>query len=258
MKSIIPGMDPFLEGHLWPDVHSSLAGAIKELLTPLLAPKYVARLETYTVNDTTPEVEIGITYPDIAVLMRQTKAKEPALAYGNTPAISVPTVTIPTNTSITVRIPVVEIRDTAHNRLITVIEILSLVNKKSPGLEAYREKRIRIQRSGVHLLEIDLLRRGVRPLTHPMLPLSDYAMLLSRAGSQNTEAWTLNLRDLLPVLPVPLAEPDEDIPLDLKKALDIIYERSMYQLSIDYQKAPPPPTLSEADRLWMTELLSAN
>jgi len=244
-------MDPFLEGHLWPDVHSSLAGAIKELLAPLLAPKYVARLETYSVNDTTPEVEIGITYPDIAVLMQHSKVKEPALAYGNVPAISAPTVTIPTNTSITVRIPTIEIRDTAQNRLITVIEILSPVNKKSPGLEAYREKRTGLYRSKVHLLEIDLLRRGVRPMIHPMLPISDYAMLLTRAGSQNTEIWTLNLRDYLPVLPVPLIEPDKDIPLELKKALDLIYERSMYQLSIDYQKAPPPPAFSEADRLWM-------
>ncbi len=49
MKSVFPGMDPFLGGHLWPDVHSSLASVIKELLAPLLAPKYVARLETYTV-----------------------------------------------------------------------------------------------------------------------------------------------------------------------------------------------------------------
>jgi len=60
-----------------------------------------------------------------------------------------------------------------------------------------------------------------------MLPLSDYAMLLSRAGSQNTEVWAFNLRDSLPVLPVLLAERDEDIPLDLKKVLDLIYERTL-------------------------------
>lgn len=39
--------------------------------------------------------------------------------------------------------------------------------------------------------------------------------------------------------------------LDLKKALDLIYERSLYQLSIDYQKDPPPPALTDDDRAWM-------
>lgn len=219
MKSPFPGMDPYLEGFLWPDVHNRLAGVISELLAPRIAPKYVARIELYTVNDTSPESEIGI--------------------------MSVP-----------VRIPVVEIRDTAKNRLITAIEILSPVNKKQPGLVQYREKRADLHRKGVHLLEIDLLRRGIRPFIHPMLPPSHYVMMLLRAGTRNTEAWTIQVRDALPVLPVPLAAPDPDVPLDLKAALDIIYERSMYQLSIDYRKDPPPPAFDEAEKVWMQGILS--
>ena len=255
MTSPFPGMDPYLEGYLWPDVHNSLAFAIKELLAPQISPKYVARTEGYTVEDTTPESEIGILYPDVEVLQRRDWAQEPEVAYEKDAALATaPNIVIPANNPVTVRIPVVEIRDVAKNRLITAIEILSPVNKKKPGSDQYHEKRMDLHRSGVHVLEIDLLRRGIRPLFHPMLPASHYAMLLMRAGSQNTEAWTVNLQDALPILPVPLDSPDPDALLDLKKALDLIYVRSLYHLSIDYGKPPPPPALADSDSGWMRGL----
>ena len=53
-------MDPYLEGYLWPDVHNRLTAVFSELLAPQLAPKYVARLELYTVDDNAPETELGI------------------------------------------------------------------------------------------------------------------------------------------------------------------------------------------------------
>ena len=64
MTSSFPGMDPFLEGYLWPDVHHDLASAIRQLIAPLIAPKYVARMNIYTVEDTSPEEDINIIYPD--------------------------------------------------------------------------------------------------------------------------------------------------------------------------------------------------
>ena len=256
MKSPFPGMDPYLEGFLWPDVHNRLAGVISELLAPRIAPKYVARIELYTVNDTSPESEIGIMYPDVEVFLRRDEADEPEVMYEQDTETTTPNIIIPSNMSVPVRIPVVEIRDTAKNRLITAIEILSPVNKKQPGLVPYREKRAKLHQMGVHLLEIDLLRRGIRPFIHPMLPPSHYFMMLLRSGTHNTEACTIQVQDVLPVLPVPLAAPDLDVPLDLKTALDIIYERSMYQLSIDYRKDPPPPAFDEAEKVWMQGILS--
>jgi len=250
MKSPFPGMDPYLEGYLWPDVHNELAGAIKAQLAPQIAPKYVARLESYTVQDTSPESEIGIMYPDVVVL-KPNLLKEPEVAYGSRKVITEPTVIIPDNKAIHLNIPVIEIRDVAKNQLITAIEILSPVNKRKPGLEPYQEKRMDLHRSGVHLLEIDLLRRGTRPFVHPRLPQSDYLVMLMRAGTGRTEAWAFNVDEDLPVLPVPLVAPDPDAKLDLKQALDLIYERSLYQLSIDYQKDPPPPEFSEAIKAWI-------
>jgi hypothetical protein len=259
MKSPFPGMDPFLEGYLWPDVHNRLAAVISELLAPQIAPKYVARLELYTVDDSSPESEIGIMYPDVEILRRISIVSQPMVAYGavaEVVPISEPTVIIASNKAISINIPVVEIRDVAKNRLITAIEILSPVNKRKPGLDAYQEKRLDMHRSGVHLLEIDLLRRGTRPFVHPRLPQSDYLVLLMRAGTQKTEAWAFNLPEPLPVLPVPLAHPDADVQINLKQALDLIYERSMYQLSIDYAKDPPPPEFDAAAKAWIQEVVN--
>jgi len=258
MKSPFPGMDPYLEGYIWPDVHNELASAIKELLVPYLAPKYVARIAPYTVVDATPESEAGIIYPDLAVLTRKNKLEETAVAYKRDGSISPPDVNIPSSFPVPVRIPVIEIRDVAGKRLITVIEILSPVNKKKPGLDAYREKRVDLHRTGVHLMEIDLLRRGTRPFLHTMMPQKNYIVTLMRADSPNTEVWAFNVQDSLPVLPVPLIAPDPDVPLDLKRALDVIYERSRYELSIDYEKSPPPPEFSEQDKQWMAQFVPSD
>jgi hypothetical protein len=43
-------MDPYLEGYLWPDVQSALANKIRQYLTPLLRPRYTARLGIYVVD----------------------------------------------------------------------------------------------------------------------------------------------------------------------------------------------------------------
>ncbi len=54
MPSPFPGMDPYLEGYLWPDVHNALANKIRQHLTPQLRPRYTARLGVYVVEDTAP------------------------------------------------------------------------------------------------------------------------------------------------------------------------------------------------------------
>lgn len=245
-------MDPYLEGYLWPDVHNELASALKALLVPVIAPKYVARIDLYTREDVSPETEVGIMYPDVELLLRSDVVREPGVGID---AVTKPTVVLAEIAPVEINIPVVEIRDAAQSRLITAIEILSPVNKKQPGLDAFRQKRRRLHDSGVHLLEIDLLRRGSRVLAHPHLPHTHYIASLWRAGTQQTDVWAFNWQDRLPVLPVPLAAPHADVALDLKKALDAIYARSRYDLSINYRSAPPPPAFPVAELQWMQTIL---
>lgn len=256
MPSPFPGMDPFLEGYLWPDVHHELASAIKATIAPQISPKYVARINLYTVEDTHPEEDVGIMYPDVEVLKKRNRLEEPRKTYAGKKDgdFSPPTLTISAGGPVEVRIPMVEIRDREGNRLITAVEIVSPVNKRSPGLVPYRKKRRRLYEAGVHLLEIDLLRRGERPFVHPFLPKSHYLVTLVRAGSGRSDIWALNVRDRLPVLPVPLLPPDPDARLDLQEALDAVYDRSLYRLSVNYEETPPPPAFSEEEREWMRAL----
>lgn len=252
MTSPFPGMDPYLEGHLFPDVHNSLAYLFSVQLTPRLAAAYVVHLNNYTVEDTSPEEDVGIIYPDVELFQKADRVKESAASYGV--PITPETMVLPAIKPIEVRIPVVEIRDRKSNKLITAIEILSPVNKRKPGLLPYREKRLRLHYAGVHLIEIDLIRRGERPLQHPYLPQSHYMVALLRAGVGKTQIWAIDVKEPLPVIPVPLKQPDEDTFLDLGAALKDLYEQRSFEKSINYAETPPPPAFSEADLEWMKTL----
>lgn len=263
MPSPFPGMDPYLEGYLWADVHNALASKIRQQLVPKLRPRYIARLEIYLVEDTAPEGEIGVLYPDVEVLRVQSadsrstgaEASSSTKSYSSVVVAPAP-LTLPMLLPVEVRIVTVEIRDTASNTLVACIEVLSPVNKREPGLTPYRQKRQRLYSANVHLIEIDLLRRGTRPFNHPRLPESAYLVSVTRAQSGAVDVWPIHLQDPLPTIPVPLRSPDADVPLDLGEAVTAIYDEAAYDLSINYAEVPPPPKLSEAELQWVDELLS--
>lgn len=252
MKSPFPGMNPWLEGYMWPDVHHDLASTIRFLIAPLIAPKYVARLDIATILDNDPESEIGITYPDVEILQNRNIVREPVTAYGLT--MTEPNIITTYKLPIEVRIAVVEIRDTANNKLITAIEILSPVNKRNSNLINYRNKISDLHTSDVHVLEIDLLRRGTRPFNYKK-NTGSYQMMLLRAKTNKAAIWTVAIQDKLPILPIPLMAPDPDVLLDLGKALDIVFERGLYHLSIDYTEKPAPPAFIEQDWDWMQQVV---
>lgn len=259
MASPFPGMDPYLEGYLWPDVHNALAAKIRQVLTPLLRPRYTARLNIYVVEDAAPEGDIGILYPDVEIMRSQRPAdlrvSEPAYAQPGADAVTPALLTIPLLLPVDVQITSVEIRDTAQNQLITSIEILSPVNKRDQGLHQYRLKRQRLYQAGVHLLELDLLRRGTRPIAHETLPQVSYLVALTRAHTGKTNVWPLRLQDAWPNVPVPLRPPDDDVVLNLANIFTEVYDEAAYDLSVDYQQPPPPPALSDDEKAWVRALL---
>jgi len=245
MKSPFIGMDPYLEGSLWSDVHHGLIGELKKILVPLIRPKYVARVERYVVKDTSPQKDAGIMYPDVGVYLNKNRVEEPMIAYGHQRLPTPPTISIALVTPIEVRIPILEIRDADNNQLVTVIEVLSFINKRKPGLEPYLIKRETLHKKGVHLLEIDLLRRGTRPFEHPDLKDALYVIALTRGLGAKTDIWMMDLTTTLPVVPIPLKGNDSDVFVDIQKALSQVYEDSGFDLSIDYTKAPPPPKMEK-------------
>jgi hypothetical protein len=65
--------------------------------------------------------------------------------------------------------------------------------------------------------------------------------------------WPLRLRDQLPVIPIPLRDPDPDAKLDLQAVLHEIYDRARYQTYI-YDGEPDPP-LSPDDQAWIAQFV---
>ncbi len=119
-----------------------------------------------------------------------------------------------------------------------------------------RSKRADLFRTDVHLLEIDLIRAGRRPSLATKRPPGDYFALLSRAEDRPAVGiWPIALADPLPVVPIPLRQPDPDVPLDLGAVLRHIYASARYDLRVDYQQAPPPPELSPEEHNWLDAIL---
>jgi hypothetical protein len=250
-------MDPYLEGYLWADVHQSLASQIKRQLTPLLRPKYVARLAVYFVNDNAPPNEIGIMYPDVEVVWPPPGKKLAESSANPSLALTPPTLSLPVAIPLEVQLTSVRVIDVAKNELVASIEILSPANKREPGLSAYRQKRSELIRAGVHLLEIDLIRRGSREWIGEGAPETAYLIALTRSRHVQADVWALSLPASLPVLPVPLRAPDPEVLLDLPAALAAIYDDSDYHRTLDYRLPPPEPKLNDADSQWMESLLRA-
>src|SRR5215475_10411161 len=135
MPSPFPGMDPYLEGDMWQEFHETLASAMRAQLMPLLTPKYVALLAKRYIL-TRPTVGIvdlppRVVYPDVHVVAPP--AAPPATRRdGATIAVAEPAVELP---SFSEEIPQlsIEIRDVAQRLLVSVIEILYPINKRSEG-----------------------------------------------------------------------------------------------------------------------------
>jgi hypothetical protein len=253
MPSPFPGMDPYLEGYMWADVHHALATQFRKQLVPLVRPDYAVRIEVLIYNDRVPAHELGIMYPDVEIMRRQPSSNRLIRETAGAITIDPAPLSIPLTIMTQVRQASVEIRDVACNRLVASIEIISPPNKREPGMTADLAKRDELRLAEVHLLEIDLLRRGARSWPQASLPATDYLATLIRARHIQAEVWPIGLRDQLPILPVPLRQPDSDVPLDVQAALVAIYDEAEYSLTLDYTQPPPEPPLSEEDGAWAAE-----
>lgn len=254
--SPFPGMDPYLESPtLWPDVHNRLANICAEQLAPLLAPKYIAELNTQMVIERVWDepVERRAALPDVAVTSPGQSASGPA----STSTLAPPPIRLRVPMPVPVRLVSVYIRLREGEQLVTVLEILSPVHKRpGEGRQAYLDKRTALLESGVHLVEIDLLRQWPRMPLEGTLPPADYLIVVSNTYERPMcDVWPIGLRQPVPVLPIPLLRPDPDVPLDLGQALRTAYARACYDLRIDYTQ-PPAPALLPEDAAWATALLA--
>jgi hypothetical protein len=156
----------------------------------------------------------------------------------------------------------IEIIDTTHGgRVVTVIEFLSPANKTSgEGRDLYRRKQEEVLSSDASLVEIDLLGTGRYTIAVPapyLIPYQPWRYIISiiRAGRRDqAEVYPLTLRQPLPRIVIPLAEPDPDAVLDLQAVFDQCYENGAYADLIDYTD-DPKVALPPDDAAWVAELL---
>ena len=117
MQPPFPGMDPYLEApDLWPDVHASLAFAIRDQIQPLLSPRYTAALIPYVAFEAIEIAPVRLAVPDAGILERDLSAPVgSATAIAPAPLTGMVAMEVPT------RYERIEIRAVGGNTLVTVI-----------------------------------------------------------------------------------------------------------------------------------------
>jgi hypothetical protein len=251
MRPGFPGMDPYLEHPaLWPDVHNRLIAAIADTITPLVAPRYYVGLERRTFQLKPDDMAlIGIS--DVAVITpRATEAIGPLAPAG----VAVLEVEVPMIDEVGENF--LEVHEVGSGTLVTVLELLSPVNKlHGKGRQDYEQKRDQVFRSRTNLVEVDLLRAGEPMPVMRRRVRSDYRILVSRGAQRpHAQLYAFGLRQAIPVFPLPLLPGDAEPPVDLGAILHALYDRARFDLRLDYTRPPVPP-LSQEDAPWAGEIL---
>ena len=257
MASPFPGMDPYFEAGRFTEFHAKFLSTAQDLLNRILPPPYRVDYESQVIirEPSAEERRVGIGTPyeaDLAVTR----------GGGATVLADAPATPITTTHVYQAVVPAVdkekrrwlEVRRRDDKRIVAHLELLSPSNKRQDRA-AYVAKRAALMRSDTHFLEIDLLRGG-RRLPMENVPDSAYYALVARAGGwPKSTVWIFGLRDPMPTIPVPLADGDPDVPLDLQAVLHKLYDDASYDRDFDLYAAPPDPPLGEADAAWAAGVL---
>lgn len=261
MPSPFPGMDPYFEDPaFWEGFHDVLVTECMYAIEARLPEGYISDLRerSQTISRDDPAAVLYI--PDVAVSRerddRFPSRKSVAVSASGT-AVAEPLLIPAIDDDIEVTENYIEIYRMPDRDLVTAIEVLSPWNKFGRGIAEYRGKRQTLVRHGIHIVELDLLRRGRRTELARPLPTADYYAMLFRANLRpDVEVYSWTLRDPLPTIPIPLQEPDPDIKLDLAAVVNTVYERGRYARKLRYAMQIPKPS-SKALAEWVDEKLRA-
>ena len=123
----------------------------------------------------------------------------------------------------------------------------------------YPRKQLELKDAGVHLVEIDRIRRGPHVAEVPEEVIEeprpwDYLVNLVRRGSGEYQFYPIRLRDRLPRLRIPLKIGDADAVLDLQAVFDRAYDIGPCPERLRYERDPAPPLVAE-DAAWADQIL---
>jgi hypothetical protein len=214
-------MDPYLEDDkLWPVFQHQAVACLYQILLPGLVDRYRARIgqRSYVTEQ-----------PLFTSIIREQHQEE-----------------------------YIEVRQRADNRLVTLLDMVSPVNKvRTQGRAAYLETRRQARAQGASVVEIDLIMQGQPLLDYSRdgLPEWDYAITVTRCTQpERYEIYTTTLQKRLPRFKVPLAADDRDTVLDLQATFARCYDQGNFGSQIDY-KRDPAIKLNDDDAKWLGEVL---
>jgi hypothetical protein len=257
-------MDPFLEKTpVFHELHTQLLAAVQGQLQLQIRPRYVARLERHLSEGVAWGLEVESLdrkEPDVTIV-EGTPANgrlSPATAVAE-PTVATLEEIDPEELELRKQRRIVIYVNQRPRLAVTSIELLSPSNKQAGAVarERYLEKRSSALHGGLHWVEIDLLRGGVRP-PMPVEPPAD-ADYLTYVAQATAEGWrhllyTWRLRDALPKLPIPLLG-DDSASIDLAAAFQEAYDRIAGDDEADYASPPPAPPLRGADVSWVEDVV---
>ena len=255
-----PGMNPFLE-RSWRDIHTSLITYTRDALQQGLPDALLARAEERVFLETVADENGRSFSPDVIVVERPAWDGED----GGGTATAIRAVARPVKFTVRPSETIqryIEILDaTDGNRLVTMIEFLSESNKvPGKGRDLYLRKRDDCQEAGVNIVEIDFQRHG-RPTTMGHLFLSGgsspppyHASVWRATDTDIVECHPMPLREILPIIAIPLRAKDEDATLDLQEQINLAYRRGNYGM-VAYRKRPSPP-FGEEDEAWIDSVVA--
>ena len=260
-------MDPFIETcGRWEDFHAKLIGALEETLSALVPQRYFVGIgERYYVVVSAGEGEVEHEAGSDVGVRRHGGGGMPGEAPGSRGSQAMAAAT---DAPVTMRAFVekryretfVEIRQVQDQQLVTVLEVLSPSNKR-PGTEGWklygRKRQACFEDDSISLVELDLLRGGKRqPMIDPWPPSPYYVLVKRRGQGQECSVWPAHSLRPLPRVPVPLADADPDVEVELQPLVEAIYERSRYFRVLDYGK-PAPVALEASELEWLSARLPA-
>jgi hypothetical protein len=251
-------MDPYLEaqGH-WESCHAAMVTHAAEDLNERLPDGYVARIETRVAF-------VSLEIPDIQRVPDVLVGRDPDSRATSFPSsqqdagvATIEPITIPfALREVELRDRWIEILSLPEMELVTVIEILSPRNKAGSRRAEYLHKRAALIDRPVNFVEIDLLLGGRRmPMARPLPPGDYFAIVGRRTGTPDAQVYAWTIRHVLPVIPIPLREPEPDAMLNLQGAFNLTYDRGRYGRIVRYGKPLPESLpLARVDRDWSESL----
>ncbi|MBV8885021.1 MAG: DUF4058 family protein [Chroococcidiopsidaceae cyanobacterium CP_BM_RX_35] len=259
MPSPFPGMDPYLEyAAFWSSFHTRFIVAIADAIEPQLSSQYYVEVESRTYqSDEDEKILIGI--PDAIVFAEKSNAQPSSVSVSEAAVatqVQPETVVVPVPLEMKERY--LEVREMGTDDVITVIELLSLTNKRAKdGRAEYEKKRRQILGSQTHLVELDLLRNAKPMAMQGVQTPSPYRILISRSHDRpRANLYPIMLEQPLPNLPIPLKAGDAEPIVPLQSVFTQVYDRARYASRIDYAQPLPPPKLPDVEQQWVETVLA--